>query len=104
MIAGSDLASSRSFLALSGFMLNSLATCSTLFSSIIRHLHFWPVIRRYIASKKIITIFKKNTAFTVTVPISTISAYCVHCFNYFLICHFFLLYINDFYHHAHLCF
>lgn len=30
MIAGSDLASSMSFLALSGFMLNSLATCSNL--------------------------------------------------------------------------
>lgn len=37
---------------MSGFMLNSLATCSTLFSSIIRHLHFWPQ-HRYVQIAKI---------------------------------------------------
>lgn len=37
---------------MSGFMLNSLATCSTLFSSIIWHLHFWPQ-HRYVQIAKI---------------------------------------------------
>lgn len=103
MIAGSDLASSRSFLALSGFMLNSLATCSTLFSSIIWYLHFRPVIRIPITIIKILlAYFPDNTVTAVsaiTIPLNRI-----YCFSNFLVCYFSLLHTNNLDHSPHLCF
>ena len=102
MIAGSDLASSRSFLALSGFMLNSLATCSTLFSSIIWHLHFWPQ-HRYVQIAKISSAYLPYRTVkyaVVNVIVFTVNSNRVHrlsgfpvrCLSLLGLCHLFHLY------------
>ena len=103
MIAGSDLASSMSFLALSGFMFNSLATCSTLFSSIIWHLHFRPVIRICVTVIKILLAYFPDSTVT-TVSAITIPLNRIYCFSNFLVCYFFLLHTNNLDHSPHLCF
>ena len=104
MIAGSDLASSMSFLALSGFMFNSLATCSTLFSSIIWHLHFWPQ-HRYVQIAKISSAYLPYRAVKyaiVDVIVFTVHPNRVRRLNSFPIRYLFLLGINYLYHPFHL--
>ena len=102
MIAGSDLASSMSFLALSGFMFNSLATCSTLFSSIIWHLHFWPQ-HRYVQIAKISSAYLPYRTVkyaVVNVIVFTVNSNRVHrlsgfpvrCLSLLGLCHLFHLY------------
>lgn len=102
MIASSDLASSKSFLALSGFMLNSLATCSTLFSSIIWHLYFWPQ-HRYVQIAKISSAYLPYRTVkyaVVNVIVFTVNSNRVHrlsgfpvrCLSLLGLCHLFHLY------------